>query len=347
MAEQEEKISAVSKDKMDSKVAVITGASSGIGRATAIEFAQAGYNMVLTARRQNELKATADEAKKYGVQAIAVAADTTDEAALKKVADAAVKNFGHFNVWVNDAAVSMFGKFDEAPMEDFRRVIETNFFGYVNGARQAIKQFKNQDYGTLINISSVTAAAPQPYTSAYVSSKYAIRGLGESLRMELKLDNLQDKIFVCTAMPASIDTNLFQNAANSTGREPQALEPVYDPAYVAKHIVKLAERPKREVIIGPAGKMMAMEHSMAPTLYEKFAARFIDRDHLSDQPAGNTHGNLYEPVNDNTGMRGGWRETRLRADRMNAAIGTGLGILLAGAGAAYAYNRSRRQNHHR
>jgi short-subunit dehydrogenase len=284
------------------------------------------------------------EAEAYGVKALVVPADTADEAAVNKVAGAAVKNFGHLDIWINDAAVSLFAKFEEAPAEDFRRVIETNIFGYVNGARAAIKQFKNQGYGTLINVTSVNAATPQPYTSAYVASKYALRGLSESLRMELELDGLADTIQVCNAMPASIDTNLFQNAANYTGREPQALEPVYDPSYVAKHLLKLAEKPRREVIIGPAGKMMAMEHAMAPTLYEKFVSRFIDRDHLSNRPAADTHGNLHQPIESNKGITGGWREKRLRADRMNAAMGAGLGIMLASAGAVYAYARARR--HH-
>lgn len=328
-------------EEQQNNVAVITGASSGIGYATAIEFAKNGYNVVLTARRQDALREVAEECEEYGIRPLVITADTTDEGAVQKVADAAALEFGHFDVWVNGAAVSLFAKFEDSPLEDYRQVINTNFFGYVHGARSALKQFKRQGYGTLINISSVNAAAPQPYTSAYTASKYAIRGLSESLRMELELDGLSNTVHVCTVMPASIDTNLFQNAANYTNREVQALEPVYDPTYVAKHIFKLTKTPKREVIVGPAGKMMALEHALMPYAYEKKAAQFIDKNHLSEHLAEDTKGNLFEPIPDNTGMTGGWRETRLRADKLNAIIGTVTAGLLVILGAAYILSKKK------
>jgi short-subunit dehydrogenase len=329
-------------DTTDNLVAVITGASSGIGQATAYEFAKNGYDVVLVARRQKLLKQVAEECEKFGVRAVHVTADTAIENDVQKIADTALVTFGRVDVWVNGAAVSLYAKFEETPMEDFRRLIDTNLFGYVNGARVAITQFKEQGYGVLINITSVNAATPQPYNSAYVASKYALRGLSDSVRMELELEGFGDKIHVCNAMPASVDTNLFQNAANYTNREIQALEPVYDPAYVAKQIVKLAKRPKREIIIGPAGKMMAFEHYAMPNLYEKLVSKFIARNHISKHLTEDTTGNLYEPVQDNTGMYGGWREKRLRADKLNKTIGTVAAITLAAVAAGYALSRKSR-----
>jgi short-subunit dehydrogenase len=317
------------------KVAVITGASSGIGYATAVEFAKNGYNVVLVARRQRMLREVAERCEDQGAKALVVTADVTDESAVQKVAEATRYEFGHFDVWINGAAVSLFAKFEEAPLEDFRRVIETNLFGYVHGSRMALKQFKEQGYGTLINIGSVTAGAPQPYTSAYVASKYAIRGLSESIRMELELEGLAHKIHVCSVMPASIDTNLFQNAANYTHREVRALEPVYDPSYVAKHIVKLVQHPKREVIVGPAGKMMVAEHAVMRGMYEKVASKMIDKNHLGKRGAEDSSGNLYEPIQENTGMRGGWREQRVRADRLNVTVGAATAFLAGAAGLSY------------
>jgi short-subunit dehydrogenase len=327
------------------KVAVITGASSGIGYATALAFSRKGYNVVLVARRQRLLREVAAQCEDQGVKTLVVTADVTDEAAVQKVAEATLHTFGHFDIWVNGAAVSLFAKFEEAPLEDFRRVIETNLFGYVHGSRAAIKQFKSQGYGTLINIGSVTAGAPQPYTSAYVASKYAIRGLSESIRMELELENMANTIHVCNVMPASIDTNLFQNAANYTHREVRALEPVYDPTYVAQHIVKLAGHPRREVIVGPAGKVMVAEHAVMRGMYERMASRMIDKNHLGTMGVEDSAGNLYEPIQENTGMRGGWREERVRADRMNITVGAATAFRGAAAGLSYIMFKKRKAAH--
>lgn len=304
-----------------SEVVVITGASSGIGYATALAFAADGYNVVLAARRKKALDQVAKECREEDVRAVSVVADTTDEKDIQKIIDSAISNFGHIDVWINGAAVSLFGKFEEVPMEMYRRVIETNFFGYVYGSRAALKQFKEQGHGTLINISSVTALVPQPYTSAYVASKFAIRGLSESLRMELVLEGNAKNIHVCNAMPASIDTKLFQNAANYTGRNVLALEPVYDPEYAAKQILSLASRPRPEIIIGPAGRMMAWEHALLPGR-ERVFAHAIDRNHLGRAPVNQTAGNLFEPIEEDASIRGGWRETRMRADRLNIGVGT-------------------------
>lgn len=317
------------------KVAVITGASSGIGRATALEFARRGYGVILTARRQSELEQTANECEKVGATAVAVAADTTDEAALQKVAKLAETTFGGFDVWINNAAVSAYGPFLDIPVEDFRRILDTNVMGYVHGARLALRQFRSNGQGTLVNVSSADATAPVPYSSPYVTSKYAIRGLSESLRMELQVEGLANAIHVCTVLPASTDTNLYQNAANYMRREVQAIEPVYDAAYVAKQIVRLAEQPRREVIIGPAGRAMAMEFSLMPRLYEQLVGRFINLNNFNNQPTGETKGNLYRPVETNRGIEGGWGDRRIRADTLNIMLGTSAAVVAGLLGAGY------------
>ncbi len=323
------------------KVAVITGASSGIGRATALEFASKGYNVVITARRNDELLDVADACELYQVQAIAIAADVTDEEAIRHVAEHAVDTFGHIDVWVNNAAVALFGKFEETPIEEFEQVLDVNIMGYVYGARIAIKQFKDQGFGTLINVSSTNAIAPQPLSSAYNMSKFAIRGLSMSLRMELELEGLSETIQVCNAMPSSTDTNLFQNAANYTGHEIRALEPVYDPSYIARHIVKLTDDPRREIVIGPAGKLMTTEYKWLPKLYERFMGNFVEKNQMSKIPMPSTDGNLYEPLEANSGIRGGWRKKRLRADTLNMSIGLVFGSIATVAGAGYLLYRKR------
>jgi short-subunit dehydrogenase len=316
--------------KIRDSVVLITGASSGIGRATALACARRGATVVVAARRAGLLEELARECERLGGRALAVPTDITDEQAVNELARKAVENFGRLDVWVNNAGVALFARLEEAPIEEYRRVFETNFFGYVYGARAALPYFREQGSGVLINNDSVVAKASQPYTSAYVTSKFAVRGLSECLREELILDGAKD-IYVCTLMPASIDTPFFQHGANYTGRAPKALNPVYDAEKVAKAIIRCAQRPKREVIVGNAGRLLALQHALSLGLYEKMAARQIDRDHFQDEPASSTSGNLFEPVAEGAEVSGGWKNAAgtLSARRIAlagtvAAVGAGL-----------------------
>ncbi len=291
---------------IQNSVIVITGASSGIGRATALEFAKKGATLVLAARREAALLEVVQECDRLGGTAIAVPTDVTDESAVQALARRAIETFGRLDVWVNNAAVSLFARFEEVPLEAFHRVIETNVFGYIHGARAALPYFREQGSGNLINVSSVVAITGQPYTIPYTISKYAIRGLSDSLRMELYLDQASD-IHVCTVLPASIDTPIFQHAANYSGRKTKALNPVYPAKDVAEAIVGLAERPQREVIVGQAGYLLAVQKTLAPDFCEQSMASQVDQDHFQDKkPEAPTDGNVFEPMQDYTGISGNW-----------------------------------------
>jgi short-subunit dehydrogenase len=292
--------------KIRNSVVVVTGASSGIGRATALACARRSAAVVIAARREGLLEELAGECERVGGRSLAIPTDVTDEQSVKGLARRAVEAFGRLDVWVNNAGVTLFSHFEEAPIEEYRRVFETNLFGYVYGARAVLPYFREQGSGVLINNDSVVAKASQPYTSAYVTSKFAVRGLSECLRQELILDGVEG-IHVCTVMPASIDTPFFQHGANYTGRAPKALNPVYDAEKVAKAIIRCAERPKGEVIVGNAGRLLALQHSLSLGLYENMAARQIDRDHFQDKPAPSTPGNLFEPVLEGADVSGGWK----------------------------------------
>src|SRR5205814_6243190 len=159
-------------------------------------------------------------------------------------------------VLVNTAAVTLFGRLEETPSEPYRRVIETNLFGYVHGSRAVLPYFREQGSGVLINVASVVGKLGQPYTSAYVASKFGIVGLSECLRQELR--DAKD-IHVCTILAPSTDTPLFQQAANYTGRAVKPLSPLHEPEEVAQTIVHCAERPQREVV-DALGRLVLLFH---------------------------------------------------------------------------------------
>ncbi|SCY09898.1 Short-chain dehydrogenase [Nitrosospira sp. Nl5] len=313
-------------------VIVITGASTGIGRAAALQFAREKATVVVNGRREQVLRKLAEECERLGGRALAIPADVTDQEALKSVARQAIETFGRIDVWVNNAAVTLFARVEEAPYEAYRRVIETNLLGNIHGARAVLPYFREQGSGTLINVSSVVGKIASPYVSAYTTSKFGIVGFSKSLRMEL-----QDApgIHVCTVLPASIDTPLFQHAANYMGRAIKPLEPVYSAEQVANAIVHLARHPRREMMVGNAGRMEAFMHTVAPGLMEWMFARQVSKDHFQDRPAPESEGNLFKPMEEYETVSGGWR-TRQSNGKFSGrtiigtvALGIAVGWLIA------------------
>lgn len=328
---------------ISSSVVVITGASSGIGRATALMFAQQGATVVVGARRAQALDEVVSACERAGARALAVPTDVTDEAAVQQLARRAVETFGRIDVWVNNAAVTLFGRFEETPAADYRQIIETNVFGYIYGARAALPIFREQGSGVLINVSSMVAKLAQPYTSAYSLSKAAIRNLSMSLREELLLDGRHD-IHVCTVMPATIDTPFFQQAANYTGRAVKAMPPVYSTTEVAGTILKLSQKPTSEVMVGRSARMISAQHTVSPSMGERAMAQMVDKQHLyQDRRAEPNSGNLFEPMPQFSSVSGGWMQAEHgQASSSSMSIGLMLGLLAGGAFLASRLLRSRK-----
>lgn len=290
---------------LDQKIVVITGASSGIGRATAQAFARRGAGLVLAARRKEMLDEAVAECARLGGQAIAVRTDVTEEAQVEELGRRALARFGRIDAWFNNAGVGAFGRLEAVPMEAWRRVIEINLFGYVHGAKVAMRQFRRQGHGVLVQNASIVGRTAKPDGTAYATSKFAIRGFSEALRQEV-LD--QPEIQVCTVLPSVIDTPFFQHAANYSGRSVRAAPPVYLPEEVAETVVELVEHPQAEVIVGGFGKLAAVQERIAPTFATWLTGRTLHTGFLSETPSTDTSGALFESWPDGMGVTGGWRE---------------------------------------
>jgi short-subunit dehydrogenase len=245
-------------------------------------FAERGAAVVLAARRGDALEELARHCQVAGGQALAVPTDLTDEAAVAELARRAVERFGRIDVWVNNAGVYLLGSLEATPPQAFRQVLETNFFGYVHGARAVLPHFRDQGHGVLINNASVYAHIAAPWLTAYVSSKFAVRGFSEALRQEL--GDLPD-VHICTVSPSPIDTPIFASAANYSGRAVKAPPPTYPPEQVASAILASALHPKRERIVGGAGRLATVMETVAPHQFERINRRYVDRLQFAAEPA--------------------------------------------------------------
>jgi NAD(P)-dependent dehydrogenase (short-subunit alcohol dehydrogenase family) len=287
------------------QVVVITGASSGIGLVTATEAADHGARVVLAARNEHDLQGAVDRIRAKGGRAIHVAADVSDPQQVERIANAAVSEFGRIDTWVNNAAVSVYGRVMELPIEDLRRQMDVNYWGQVYGSRVAVRHLREHG-GALINVASALSDRAIPLQGNYCAAKHALKAFSDALRMELEEEGVP--ISVTLVKPASIDTPFFDKAKTYLGVEPQPIPPVYAPEVVAEVILAAAQRPVREIFAGGAGAKLSVAR-FAPRLADKYMERWTFADQRTDTPAmpDRPH-NLYAPVAHDGGERGrNWR----------------------------------------
>lgn len=304
---------------------VVTGASSGIGQATAELFAGRGARVVLAARNVDALEEVAARCRAAGGEAVAVGTDVTDVNSVRALADRAVAQYGGIDVWVSNVGVGAVGRYVDTPMEAHDRVIRTNLIGHMNDAHAALPVFLDQGSGVFVNMISLGGFAAAPFAAAYSASKFGLRGFTESLRAELA-DH--PRIHVCDVYPGFVDTPGIRHGANYVGRRLSAPPPVLDARRVAAAIVRVADRPRPTTSVGAAAVLTRVAHAMSPTLTGRALARFMASYFERAERVPTSAGNLFEYPADAAVVDGG-----LRAPGRRLAVGAVAGTAAAAAGA--------------
>ena len=319
------------KNSLRGTTVVITGASSGIGRATALTFARRGARLVLAARRAAVLAEVVAECEELGAEALAVPTDVTDAEAVQRLAEAAVAFGGRLDVWVNNAGGGAIGPFNSIPLATHEQVLRLNLFGYLYGAYAVLPIFRQQKRGTLINVISLGAWLPEPYTVAYSASKYGLRGLMDALRTEL---SPEPHIHVCDVHPAYIDTPGFQHGANYTGRVIKPAPPVFPAQKVADTIVKLVPHPRPSTMVGWTAPAFRLLYRLAPAATRWGSMRLLKRYLQVAEQAPISDGSLFTPTpaRHGTDIAGGWRRPASSGESGLKWLGTALIVAAAAAG---------------
>ena len=266
------------------QVVVITGASQGIGRATALAVGRAGGTVVAAARNEQALATLADEVRGAGGTAETVVADVSDYEALQEVAQRAMARFGRIDTWVNDAAVSIYGHVDQLTPAEIDRVVRVNLLGQIYGSKIAAARMAATGQGTIINIGSALSERAVPLQSIYVATKHGVAGFTEALRLELKEST--PGIDVVLILPSSINTPLFGSARSKLGVMPMPVPPVYDPSTVADAVIHAAQSGGREIVVGGWGKLLIAAQSISATLVDRYMiqGRRLEHQQETDRP---------------------------------------------------------------
>ncbi|MER7442063.1 SDR family NAD(P)-dependent oxidoreductase [Micromonospora avicenniae] len=286
-----------------SRVVVAVGASSGIGRVVAREFARRGDRLVLAARAPQALEEVRAECAAEGAEVLVVPTDITAPGALEALAAAAVDRFGRIDVWAHTAAVTAYGRFDLLPGRVFDQVVRTDLLAAAEAARVALRHFRSTGSGTLVLTGSVLGHITAPYMSCYVAAKWGLTGLVRSLQQEVR--DAPD-IHVCLVSPGSVDTPIYQRAANHLGLVGRPPPPIAAPERAARAIVGCVERPRREVSVGRLNPLMRVGFTCLPGLYDVLVGPLMRRLGLADEPVAAHDGVVFTPDPGSESVRGGW-----------------------------------------
>lgn len=251
---------------INQQVVAVVGASSGIGRETALKFAQRGAKVVVSARSEPGLKSLVEEIRGLGGEAIYTIADVSDFQQVKAIADQTVAEYGRLDTWVHTAATGIIAPFEQITPEEFERVVDVTLMGQVYGAMAALPYLKQQGRGSLIHISSMEGRRSLPLQSPYSAAKHGLEGFLEALRVELQHEKLP--INVTSILPSTINTPYYNKIRTKLGVKPTGIPPYYEPKIVTDAILYVAEHPMRDFIVGDAGKVLDLLQRISPELVD-------------------------------------------------------------------------------
>ena len=314
-------------------VVVITGASAGVGRATARAFSCLGSPVALIARDEEGLAAARREAEAAGVPAVAIAADVADAGAVEAAAERAEAELGPIDVWVNNAMATIFAPFADVEPDEFRRATEVTYLGTVYGTMAALKRMLPRDRGTIVQVGSALAYRAIPLQAAYCGAKHAIKGFTESLRTELLHDG--SRVHVTMVQLPALNTPQFDLARSKMPRRARPVAPIYEPEIAAEAIVFAANHRRREVWAGGSTVLTLLGERVAPGLGDLYLARTGFEAQQGAEPEGERPDNLFEPVPGDHGAHGRFSgEAKPRSLQLWASRHRGVMIALAGVALA-------------
>ncbi len=288
---------------MAKRVVVVTGASAGVGRATASAFGQNGCRVALLARSADRLAAAAREVKAAGGEGLAVPVDMADAEAVDEAAERIERSLGPIDVWVNAAMATVFAPFHLVTPAEYRRATEVTYLGFVYGTMAALKRMRARNRGTIVQVGSALAYRSVPLQSAYCGAKAAIRGFTDSIRSELIHDKLDIHITM-VQMPA-LNTPQFDWARNKMPRRPQPLPPIFQPEVAARAIVFASAARRREVYVGGPALRAIFANMVAPGLLDRMLAKKGYTGQLTDErETPGRADNLFAPAHDPHGTHG-------------------------------------------
>jgi NAD(P)-dependent dehydrogenase (short-subunit alcohol dehydrogenase family) len=317
-------------------VAVVTGASAGVGRALARALAQRGYRLGLLARGQDGLEGARRDVEALGGEAIVCPVDVADASAVEAAADRIVDRWGRIDLWINNAMATVFSPIEHMTADEFRRVTEVTYLGQVHGTLAALKHMRPRDRGTIVQVGSSLSYRAIPLQSAYCAAKFAVRGFTDSLRSELI--HAKSRIRLTMVQLPAVNTPQFDWARNHLRRRPQPVPPIFQPEAVADAIVEAAMSAPREYWIGGPSLQAILGTMVAPGFLDRFLSSRAWDGQMTPARArpDSDRGNLFEPRPGDHGAHGRFdRRSRrsLVAVSSNAAR-LGIAALALGMGAA-------------
>lgn len=320
----------MNKNEFKDKVVVITGASGGIGRATAWEFAKQGAKIALLARGAQQLEATKKEVEEYGGQAITIVCDVADAQQVEAAAEQTENELGTIDVWVNNAMASVFAPFKEVTNEEFKRVTEVTYLGTIYGAKAALNRMLPRDKGSVVFVGSALAYRGIPLQSAYCGAKHGIQGFYDSLRSELMHE--KSNIKTCMVQLPGVNTTQFGWVLSKLPNKPKPMGKIYQPEVAARAIVFAAAHNRREIFVGFPTFKAIIGNKIAPWLGDFVLSKNAYKGQQTNEPVDpNRKDNVWEPVHEDRGAHGNfYKQAKSKSFTLWASINRGLISAIAG-----------------